>query len=179
MSAFGAIVENHKVPGRTLKLEPWVFADGWDEKPTSAICVGIRLMADGDKQKARASAESIASELHPQPKTHDEIGNWIDAFNDALVRQVAALGICDPNDVRGNCELLPMAEEQVRYALTSTGARFIFDEINRYEIEVSVIEPQLASDQVPELCKRITEKFAHLDAGQRKMLAHVFTRLEG
>src|ERR1043166_31170 len=82
-----------KTPGRTLVLQPSVFADEWKRKPKAPVCVGLRLMSEADRSRSRAEAERIADDHHPRGGA-----NWVDCFNDALVRQAAALGICDPND---------------------------------------------------------------------------------
>src|SRR5688500_17759690 len=105
MPTFSQVTKKTRAPGRTIILEQWVFADEWAEKPREPVCVGLRLMADGDKSKARAAAEKFADELHPKRGP-----NWLDAFNDCLVRQVSALALCDPNDVTRPAALFPMAE---------------------------------------------------------------------
>ncbi len=135
-----------KTPGRILKLEPWVFADDWSGKPKDAVVVGLRLMSDGDKSKARSAAEAMAFELHAKGGV-----NAMDAFNDHLVRQCAALGICSPNDAEQPAEILPAAEEQVGAALTTRGARFIFDAIHRYEVESSPLNPEATDEELVEL----------------------------
>lgn len=133
-------------PARTLLLEPWVFADDWPSKPKSPVCVGLRLMSDGDKSKARAEAERMALELHPNGGH-----NAIDAYNDALVRQCAALGLCSPNDVEKPSEVFPFAEDQLRMAVTSRGAQFIFDALLKYEVEISPLYPEASDEEFAEL----------------------------
>ena len=137
-------------PARTLVLEPWIFADEWESKPPKAVCVGLRLMSERDKQRARAEAEKLALELHPRGGP-----NWVDAFNDALVRLICAFGISDPNDVEQPSDILQMAEDQVRLALTSSGARFIFDALVRYEVETSALAPEATDEDINDLGERI------------------------
>lgn len=150
---FSALKERlSRRPGRTLLLEPWVFADEWEQKPDDAVCVGLRLMSETDKSKARAEAENVARELHPKGGP-----NFTDAMNDALVRQCAALGICDANDVTKPSQILPLAEEQVRYALTSRGARFIFEAHLRYEVEVSPLYPEASTEDIAELIRSLQD----------------------
>lgn len=180
MSAFSEIVSAQRAPGRTIKAEPWVFADEWPDKPNEPVCFGIRLMSESDKSKARAVAEELADALHEDgrhARNPEKLGNWVDAYNDALIRQVAALGVCDPNDVTTVHGLLPYAEDQVRVALTSAGARWLFDQIEQYEIEISSVDPLLETGEVEELCARLDAQFDELSNSDRKLLAHVLARL--
>lgn len=180
MSAFSNIVTAQRAPGRTVKAEPWVFADEWPDKPNEPVCFGVRLMSEADKTKAKAVAEELADALHEDGKhsrNPEKVGNWVDAYNDALIRQVAALGVCDPNDVTKAHGLLPYAEDQVRVALTSAGARWLFEQIERYEIETSAVDPMIDESEVEELSVRLETQFEDLASGDRKLLAHVLERL--
>lgn len=172
---FGEAVAASGMPGTTLLLEPWVFADEWDSKPDAAVCVGLRLLADKEKSKARFTAEELADQLHPQ---RDAI-NWVDAYNDALMRQIAALAVCDPNDVRKPAEVLPMAELTVSDALTSRGARFIFESVAQYEIQASPIGEEASAETL----QRLGALLQHTDTevlppGLRRLLAHVTDELD-
>lgn len=166
-----AIAAVGKRPGRTIVLEPWVFADDWGGKPATAICVGLRLMSEADKGRARNEAEKIAFELHARGGP-----NWVDAFNDALVRFVVAFGICDPNDVERPSEILPLAEDQVRRALTARGARFIFDAVHRYEVETSALAPEADDADLDELGTRIEAGEIERLTGASRALARRFLR---
>lgn len=169
MSTLKSITSKARPPGRTLVLEPWVFADEWPKKPKEAVCVGLRMMSEADKSKARAEADRVAWELHPNGGP-----NWIDAFNDCLMRQVAALGICDPNNVTKATEVLPFAEDEVRTALTSKGAEFIFFSIDVFEVESSAIEPEIDEEEIDEFVDLLTSSADRLTPQHRKLLHHVF-----
>lgn len=174
MAAFAKIVKQARPPGRTLILEPWVFADDWSSKPSSPVCVGLRLMAEIHKSTARADAEKAADELHPSRGV-----DWIDAYNDAAMRQVVAMGICDPNDVDKVAPILQLPQEQVKFALSTRGVKFLFEAIDRYEIEASPIGmPAEKRD-----CERLAQKLAAVDPytlplGLRRLISHVLERLE-
>jgi hypothetical protein len=147
MPGFRQVTEQlARKPARLLTLEPWVFADMWERKPTTPVCVGLRLMSEQNKSRARAEAEKIALGLHPRGGP-----NWTEAYNDALMRFLCAFSICDPNDVEKAHELLPMAEEEVRVALTSLGTRFIFDAVDKFETEVSPLTPEATDEELTEL----------------------------
>lgn len=174
MAGFSKLVKKARPPGRTLVLEPWVFADDWDSKPKAAICVGLVRMSETSKSTARADAEKLADELHPRRGP-----NWIDAFNDQLIRQVVAHGICDPNDVDKPSPTLQMAQDMVGHALTSSGARFIFDAIDRYEIETSPIGVPISQDETARLCALLANAdVTALPIGTRRMLSHVLDQVE-
>lgn len=121
-------------PSATLVLPPNVFASEWPMRPNEPVCVGLRLLSEDDRRKARKVAEDQASELH---STSD---NWIECFNDAVKRQVAALAMCDPNDVTKPSSLFPYAEDQVLGALTVSGTQYIFDAVEQHEIDMSPLE---------------------------------------
>lgn len=159
MSKFAEVAEALRTPGKTLILKPWMFADDWHGKPTTDVCVGLRLMSDLEKTKARGEAERYMLEVHPYGGD-----NAVDCFNDTLLRQVVALGICDPNDVMKPSDVLPLAEMQVREALTSNGAATIYEEIHRYEVEVSNIRQEATDDDLLDLVEYIESGDIHTAA---------------
>lgn len=139
-------------PGRTLVLQPWVFADTWERRPAEPVCIGLRLMSDGAKGRARTEASRIALESHEA-----DFEMYLDARNDLLVRLAVAHGICDPNDVTKPHPLLPYAEDEVRDALSSRGARFIHDALYRYQVESSPLCPEATDEELDELMTAIDD----------------------
>lgn len=138
---FGEAKSRVRTPGATLVLPLSCFADDWLNKPDAPVCVGLRLLSEEDRRKARHVAEQQASELHPAGGD-----GWIECYNDGAKRQVAALAMCDPNDVTRPSELFPYAEDQVLAALTISGTEFIFSAVEQLEIDSSPLE-QLATAQ--------------------------------
>src|ERR1041384_1359059 len=122
-------------PGTKLLLPTWVFADDWPSRPDSEVCVGLRLLSENDKTVARSLASKRADELH---QVRDDA--WTDCYNDTLQLQIAAVAMCDPNDVGLPPELFSIPEDQVPFAFTSRGAAFVFRAIQAYEIQVSAAE---------------------------------------
>jgi hypothetical protein len=173
-SAFSKLVKKQRPPGRTLVLETWVFADDWESRPKAAVCVGLVRMSEQSKTTARHDAEKTADELHPRGGA-----NWIDCFNDHLIRQVVAHGICDPNDVDKPSPTLQMAQDMVGHALTSRGARFIFDAIDRFEIETSPIGVAANREEVERLCELLGKvDLERLSGSTRRMLSHLLEQVE-
>lgn len=173
MANFAQLTSEPRAPGKTILLEPWVFADEWASRPKETICVGLRLVSEADKNKARAEAEKIASEYHPNGGDP-----WVEAYEGALIRQVVAHGICDPNDVSKPCHLLRYAEEEVRIALSTPGAEHVFEQHRRYEVETSAIEPLADNDDAAELAALLTSTdIEKASAGLRRSIHNVLTRL--
>lgn len=174
MTTFAQAVSERRAPGATLVLEPWVFADEWSSRPDSAVCVGLRLLSDGAKTKARKTAEELADSVHPGRGS-----NWVECYNDCLMRQVVALGVCDPNDVTQPFELLRYAEDQVIDALTSKGAQFVFEALERHELASSPIGIQADSEdleRLAELLPNVTPEA--LPPGLRRLLSHVLEQVD-
>ena len=174
MSTFEGAAAKARAPGKTLLLQPWVFADEWSKKPEAAVCVGLRLLSDREKTKVRLTGEELADQVHPQRGD-----NWLDTYNDAAIRQVAALALCDPNDVKRPFELMQFPESDVSDALTSRGALFIFEALNLYEIQSSPIG---AAAGEPEL-KRLVDvlplvSVAQVPPGTRRLVSVLLDELE-
>lgn len=152
-------------PPRTLPLPPSVWASDWRERPSEVVVVGLRLLADAEEQTARAEATRFALELHPEA---DE--GFVEAYNDALIRWLVARGICDPNDVRRPYPLLPMAEDQVRGALTGAGLRFIFDALEALQIETSPLYQEADDDELHVLAELLSadEPLAALSGAEER-----------
>jgi hypothetical protein len=174
MATFADAVAASTAPGKTLILNPDAFADEWSRKPKDPVCVGLRLISDIEKTKARFTAEELADQVHP---ARDD--NWIDAYNDALMRQVDALCICDPNDVRKAFELMPQPELDVSDALTSAGAAQIFRAIASYERETdATLAPVDAEELARIACLLPLADISQLRVGLRRTLAEVLQELE-
>jgi hypothetical protein len=145
---FAEAKERIRTPGATLVLPLSCFADEWVGKPDAPVCVGLRLLSEEDRRKARHVAEQQATELHPAGGD-----GWIECYNDAAKRQVAALGMCDPNDCTRPSELFPVAEDQVLGALTVSGTEFIFGAVEQLEIDSSPLEALATKETLARLAK--------------------------
>jgi hypothetical protein len=143
-----------KRPSATLLLPLSAFADAWTGKPASPICVGLRLLSEADRVNARKSAEERAGELHPNGGD-----GWIECYNDAAKRFVAALSMCDPNDATRPHETFRYAEDQVVAAFTIGGTQLVFDAVEQLEIDLSPLE-RLADREV---LVRLSRVLLHLN----------------
>lgn len=176
-------------PPATLVVPPWVYSDTWYDRPKWSyddVVIGLRTVSDGDIQVARSQAAILALQLHPRAKD-DEIERdlWIDAFNDAQMRNILARGTCDPNDVRVRCELWSAApEEMIREALRPEGVGFIFDEWERMKIATNPTQRVAGLDELVMVAASFEENFQPLfakDAARasrvRKLLAFILDEL--
>lgn len=161
--------ELSKRPGRTMMLEPWVFADNWESKPKAAVCIGLRLMSENDKGVARRDSEELALKTHPKGGV-----NAVDAYNDALMRHVCAFGICDPNDVTQPWASMELPEVEVRIALTTRGVQHIFEAIRKYETESSPLHREITEDEYSELVLRVDDGALERLTPARAKLARKF-----
>lgn len=124
-------------PLRTIVFPRDGYSDNWGEKPHSDVAIGLRLLSESDIQCARAEASKQSAMWYEarEGEAVDEESRT-EAFNDSLIRFAVARGTCDPNNKSKG--FFDLAEETVRLALTSEGARFIWDEIIRLHIGTGV-----------------------------------------
>lgn len=132
MSTFAQILDSQsKIPERHVVLNTDAYCSEWTNK--QEVALGLRKIADGDIQTARAEAAKYALMMH------DDREGQIDCFNDALMRWLIVRGTCDSNDVTLNAPLFEGFEENVKLSLTSNSIRYVWDAIERYHLETSPI----------------------------------------
>ncbi len=135
MSTFSNVVRG-RTPERSIVLKASAWAHEYKKRPGSDVAVGLRLLPEADIQMIKREAVKYALDLYS-----GEDGRPVDllectaAYNDALVRWVVGRSCCDPNDI--DTSFFDQEEETVRRGLTSDGARWLFDEYNRFRVETS------------------------------------------
>ena len=128
MQYAAAMPERVKAPRRVV-LTPAAFADTWAQKPTSDVCIGLRLISSAEVQAAKVQAANQVGLWHTNPETgrlHD-FATADEAWNDGVMRHCVARATCDVNDVSQG--YFAFAEDQVRDALTEEGIRRLWDEL--------------------------------------------------
>jgi hypothetical protein len=135
-------IEVPKPPPGTLELPPDVWATTYEQRPTEPVTIGIRMLAQYDRQEA----------LKQAVKYTEENGGDEDTFLDAAVRMVVANAVCDPNDAEQPFALMSYPHEHVFLLLTESGARYIFDAYQKVEVETSPRYLEATPDEVGELC---------------------------
>lgn len=139
--------ERKAIPAaRTVVLQPLDFSPTWAERPSSAVCFGIRIPCEADTDGLKAEAEKRAIEKHP--------GDPMAAMYERdrlLVRWVVARAICDPNDCGSPHPLFQFADEQVPEALTKGAILRIHDDLERLIVETSPNYHEATDEQCVEL----------------------------
>lgn len=138
-------------PGRVLTLPPSIWATTWESKPIGNVAIGLRLLSEADLVTATAESVREATQLFP-----DGGEDFIDSRNGFLLRWMIARGICDPNNADKPSEILPLAEDMVRDALTDRGAKWLYEEIERYAAEVSPIHRPVTDDELRTLSQLLS-----------------------
>ena len=145
MASFETATRGAKKPVRVMVVVPSIFKDTWASRPTSEVAIGLRVPADAEVSAARANAATLATEYHPRPDDDARI----DCYNDALFREICALGMCNPNDV--SQPYFENQEDDVRSKLTGPGVRYIFDEIEQLAIETSPVHREATDEEIETL----------------------------
>lgn len=150
MSAFKEIVDKRgRRPLRHVILNRCDFADPWPAKPADQVILGLRKIADGDIQTARAEAAKFAVDMH-----EDEEGR-IEAYNDCLMRWMIIAGTCDENDTGVTAPIFEGSEENVRFALTSGAIRFLWDNIDAFHVEMNPFVREISDEDLERLAARL------------------------
>jgi hypothetical protein len=180
MSTFGQASstgtdEERWLAPRVIEVPPEAFASDWLDRPSEPVKIGLRLVPDHDKQVARAEAAKYAAQMHP-----GDTENAIDCFNDALLRWLIARATCQPHDVRE--PWFQMAEDTVRYALSTEGVKTLAHEIEVFELETSPLTKPATDDEVADLAALLERgppwaQMSHAEQrGTRRLLAVVLER---
>lgn len=150
MGAFSQVVrreaEAPRPAARIATLPTNAFADTWSGKPKSPVKVGVRLLSDKDVEVARAEAARKAFALHPRGQDDP---NFVDAFNDALMRTAVAFGTCRPENVA--LPYFDVAEDMVWVALTSFGVKRLYEELESLALESSPLTPEASDDDLADM----------------------------
>lgn len=184
MGAFSAVVAARpKQALRVVELPPSAYADGWGSKPSAPVRVGLRLISDAEIQTARGEAVRAAMTLHPHADAAQasQDPNWIDAFNDALMRWAVARATCVPEDI--SKPFFPVAEDTVKEALTSQGIKALFEALELLVVEQSPLSPEATDEDLGDLVQVLQHGAAltKMPPGEaralRRLLGHALERL--
>ncbi|MEJ7728218.1 MAG: hypothetical protein WKG00_03300 [Polyangiaceae bacterium] len=165
-------------PPAVVTLQPNAFASTYVDRPRDPFPVGIRIIAEGDLQGARAVGQQKADRLHPGLSAGDPI--WDEAYNQALMHHAIAAGTCMPDDV--DQPRWEMADDMVPRALSPAGAARLFDEIEMLQIVDSPLSPEVTREDEEHLARLLGsgELLTDVPAGDarwmRRMLRAVLDR---
>ena len=179
MTTFKRATQGSLPASRTAMLYPSDFADSWEGKPTDAIVVGLRLLSDQEETVAKAGAADEAVKLYEE----DDLR--IEAYNKLLVSAAVAQAVCDPNNVRDPHPAIPMPEDNLGQILTAAAISRLFDELERLQVDQSVIFREATDEELRELAHLLTvdQPLAELDRVRsrraRRYVAFLLDELNG
>jgi hypothetical protein len=155
---------------RVVRLETGDWSDSWEDKPSVAVAVGLRLVSDDEESFARRKAADLGADVHGLLPS-------VDAYNDALVSCIVGAAMCSPNDISSEPECLPLPVETVRNALTSRAIRRLYHELDSLMSEASPAARHIEDDELVTLVEMIAEEPEKLSNRARRLLAAVFDDL--
>lgn len=137
-------------PPGTLMVPPDVWATTYERRPLEPVLFGLRLLSPYDKREIIKLAKEAAEEA-------DEVESAVDVYDDALMRLLVAFAVCDPNDANSqNHSTIPHPQlESVFSVFTDKGARFVFDAVQRLEVEKSPYYLEADDDDIIELVESL------------------------
>jgi hypothetical protein len=97
------------------------------------IQIGLRLIADGDLDRAREYASNRAVGVKDDDAR-------IEAYNEVLMQWVVARATCKPEDARQ--PFWQSAQDTVAMALTDDGLKYLFHEVQNLKIEQSPLQSE-------------------------------------
>lgn len=163
-------------PPKVITVPPSAFASEWRDRPTEPVEIGLRTLADGETETARAEAAKRALRIHPEDRDLA-----VDCFNDALLRWLIARATCSPDDVRE--PYFRAAEDTVRFALSTEGVKLLSHELEVFTLETSPMYPPAKDDELLDLAALLEDEapFAGMspaeERGTRRLVGVVLERI--
>jgi hypothetical protein len=84
--------------------------------------------------------------VHPEERDEK---NWIDCFNDTLMRLYVARGTCQPDDV--SAPFWDVADENVKLALSEVGVQLLWEAYDAFRVGEDPLETEATDDELTEL----------------------------
>lgn len=168
---------------RHVVLKPSDFADTWADKPSTEVAVGIRLLSENDYQTAKAEASRVVERLYTANdgglRDHEKAA---EAWDDALICWVVAIGTCNVNDVQAS--YFPYANDVITLALTSRAIQRIYDAIDLLHLEESPATHEATDEELVALGEALAKgaevlsSLKRIEARRaRRLLGHAFATL--
>lgn len=149
-----------EAPG-SIKVPPSAFVTSWELAPRESILLGLQLIGPTQQREIiRLAREHI--------KAGDgEALDAVESFELAVMRYFVWFGICDPNNTTKNPQLF-QTSQSVFDGLTESGARFVFDAIQKLEIETSPRSIEASEDEIIDVVSAIGDgRLGELDPRQQ------------
>lgn len=172
MTAFRALQAAASKPAEVVELQPGHFADTWPDKPKGPVSVGLRLVSEADFQTARAEASRRAWQTFPDEDL--DVEERVDCFNDNLAAWVVARATTQPDNA--SAPWMELAHDNLQFALTTGGLRFLFDRVVALTIERSPLSPEITDAEMGRLCGALKSGVLLTGAGAEVRLARRLLR---
>ncbi len=183
MSTFSQLAKEVIEPPMTITVPKNVWAHTWEERPKTDLLAGMRLISDAEVQAGQHLARKFATDLHPGDTMRDR-ELWVMAYEDALIRHVAARSLCDPHNVDEPFRAIAPAPEDIMASkdyVQPDGVRFLFDAYERLRIELDPTQPLLEDGQLMDLVDAFDlhiDELSPTKAGRiRRLLSYCLSEL--
>lgn len=168
MTTFSASRASTRQASRIVTMEPAMFAETWGSRPVDAVQIGLRLVSEGDVERARATAvqRAIQDIAEPGPERND-------AYNDVVIREVLARAVCQPEDARAPFFDLP--SEAMQSAFTVDAVKLLWHEYDLLRIESCTYLREADDDDLVDLSSLLLDESAwsQLSVAQAKRLRRI------
>lgn len=133
---------------RVVLAEPSWFAGNWQQRPTSNVAIGLRLLSIQTKTVIFHASVDYASKNAIN-------GQEFEIYQTALVYLTVARAMCDPNNEQKGHPLFRMPDDEVFMAYTEQGALRMFEEFQILEVERTFTRPMANQQEQSDLALAI------------------------
>lgn len=179
LQGFTKVLAEASPPPATMLVPPSAFHALYEERPSEAVCVGIRTLSERDAAYCRGEAIKKARAFHG----NDDADELVDTFNAWMMMYAVVRGVCDPNDVREPWDVWGLfGDERIDTILSTEGVKMIYDEVERVRIATSPVRPMADDEDIARLCKLAPTALLAMPSWQagraRRLLAFVLEECE-
>lgn len=183
MTTLAALAKEIIAPPVVINVPKNIWAHTWEDRPKTDLKAGMRLISDAEVQTGQHLARKFANELHPGDTMRDR-ELWVMAYEDALIRHVAARSLCDQHNVDEPFRPIAPAPEDIMSSkdfVQPDGVRYLFDAYEALRIALDPTQAPLEDEQILELFDAFEDRIATLSpikAGRvRRLLAYCLSEL--
>lgn len=179
LHGFSKVLAEATPPPATMLVQPSAFHALFEERPTEAVCVGLRALSERDSAYCRGEAYKKALAFH----SPDDTDGMIETYNAWAMMYAIVRSVCDPNDIREPWDVWGIfGDERIDSILTIEGVKAIYDEVERVRIATSPVRPMADDDDIARLATLAPTALQAIPTWQagraRRLLAFVLEEVE-